>query len=449
MEKPKILVAGILDTKGNEVKFISERIKAAGGKPVILEVSVGKEVGWADINLNKVISNAEIKMQDFLKMNKQKRVEVIIKGGIELVRNLLKEGNVDGIVGMGGSMGSSIITSIMQTMPIGIPKLMISTMASADTTEFVGTKDIAMIYPIAEAGLNVVTRKVLNNAAGAIVGMCSAPEEKDYEEKKLIGFTMLGVTTPTVQRASRFFEDKGFDTIINHATGSGGKSMEELVTDGYIVGIMDITTWEVQNHLCNVNHGSGPNRLTSAGKKGIPQVVSTGGLDVFVWLGPLDVIPEVYKKESKKKVPGRGIMSHNPMVSVVGTTVEEVYRTGKVIAEKLNNAIGPTSLCIPMRGFGSYDSSGGFPKSGWTEEKPSPIWVQDPKNEKWSNRATILVKAIKENIDFSKKNLDILIVDRHLNEPEFADLMAEMMNDMLLGKWKKGIYNNKEEVLSF
>ncbi|HAS91471.1 MAG TPA: hypothetical protein DCS12_04250, partial [Clostridiales bacterium] len=190
-KRPKILVAGILDTKGNEVKYIAERVKVAGGDPTIFEVSVGKEVGWADISLSEVISNADINMDNFLKLGKTDRVNIIIKGGIKLVGKLIKDGKVDGIVATGGSMGASILTSIMQTMPIGMPKLMLTTMASGNTSIYVGTKDISMMYPIAEVGINTVTRKILNNAAGSIVGMCSIPKAvaEGEKEKPLIGCT--------------------------------------------------------------------------------------------------------------------------------------------------------------------------------------------------------------------------------------------------------------------
>ncbi len=316
-EKPKILVAGILDTKGNEIKYIAERIKAAGGDAAILELTVGGEVGWADINLSEVLSNTGMKLEEFMKLGKNDRVEAIVKGAINLVGKLLQQGKVNGIISTGGSMGSSIVSRIMQTLPVGFPKLMLSTMASGDVRPYVGTKDICMLYPIAEVGLNVVTRKILNNAAGAIVGMCSAPKLEGFEEKKLIGCMMFGVTTPAVLRASKYFEDRGYDVMVNHAVGSGGKSMEELISDGYIVGILDITTHEIVDFLFGGVLSAGPDRLTAAGKKGIPQVVAPGGLDVINF-GPEDTVPEHYKNELN--IPGRAIKVHNPMVTIVGTS---------------------------------------------------------------------------------------------------------------------------------
>jgi uncharacterized protein (UPF0261 family) len=445
-KKPKIIVAGILDTKGNEIKFIADRVKAAGGEPTILELSVGKEVGWADISVGEVVSNAGVSYKDFLNLGKTDRVETIVKGGIELAAKLIKQGKLDGIIAMGGSMGTSIATRIMQTLPIGLPKVMLSTMASGDTRPYVGTKDIFMINPIAEVGLNIVTRKVLNNAAGAIVGSSSIPEVKVAKEKKLIGCMMFGVTTPAVLRASKYFEDRGYDVIINHAVGSGGQSMEEMIKDGYIVGLLDITTHEIVDFLFDGVLSAGPDRLTAAGLKGIPQVVAPGGLDVINF-GPEATVPEHYKHELN--IPGRGIKVHNPMVTVVSTSVDEAYKIGEVVAEKLNIAVGPTALCIPLRGWGAYDTPGNFPELGWSEDQPSPGWVSDPDNPKRSWRATYFINALRKKLDRNKSNLDVLLVDRHMNEPEFADLMAELLDEMLVGSWKKGSHHNLPEIVEF
>ena len=445
-EKPKILVAGILDTKGDEIKFIADRVKAAGGEPSILELTVGKEIGWADINLSKVLSYEDISLDQFMKMLKNDRVEAIVKGAIKLVAELIKQNKVDGIISMGGSMGTSMATRIMQTLPIGMPKIAISTMASGDVRPYVGTKDICMMYPIAEVGLNVVTRKVLNNAASAIVGMSSAPKLEGYKEKKLIGCMMFGVTTPAVLRASKYFEDRGYDVMVNHAVGSGGRSMEELITDGYIVGMLDITTHEIADLLLGGVLSAGPDRLTAAGKKGIPQVVAPGGLDVINF-GPENTVPEHYKNELN--IPGRAIKVHNPMVTIVGTSLDEAYQIGEHIAQKLNNATGPTALCVPLRGWGAYDTAGNFPELGWAEDNPAPCWVSDPDKPERSWRATYFVNAIRKTIDRSKSNLDVLLVDRHMNEPQFADLMAELLDEMLSGTWRKGSHKGLPEIVEF
>ncbi len=446
-KKPNIIVAGILDTKGDEIRFIADRVRAAGGEPTILEMSVGKEVGWADISVSDVVAKVGHTTDEIFALERVKASDIIVEGAIKLVSELLEQDKLDGIIATAGSMGTSMVTRVMQTLPIGVPKLMLSTMASGDVRPYVGTKDIGMLYPIAEVGLNVVTRKILNKAAGAIVGMATIPEPEAVEEKPLIGCMMMGVSTPCVLRASKYFEDKGaYDMMVNHAVGSGGRSMEELITDGYIVGMLDITTHEIVDLLLGGVLSAGPDRLTAAGRKGIPQVVSTGGLDIINF-GPADTVPDKYQKELD--LPGRVIRAHNPTVTLVGTTIDEGYLIGKHLASKLNQATGPTAMCVPLRGWGVYDTAGRNPDLGWAEDSPAPCWVSDPEKPEWSLRAKRFIEALREVINRDKPNLDILLVDRHLNEPEFADLMAELLDEMLTGTWKKGSHHDLPEIVPF
>ncbi len=442
-DRPKIIVAGVLDTKGNEIRFLAERVEAAGGEPQILELSVGKEVGWADIGLSEVLARVGHKPEEIFAMERGRASDIIVSGAVELVAELLAQGRLDGMIAMAGSMGTSMATRIMQTLPIGIPKIMLSTMASGDVRPYVGTKDISMLYPIAEVGLNRVTRKILNNAAGAVVGMARIPEPEAVEDKPLVGCMMFGVTTPAVLRASKYFENRGYDVMINHAVGSGGRSMEELIEDGYIVGVLDITTHEIVDEMLGGVLSAGPDRLTAAGRRGIPQVVAPGGLDLINF-GPADTVPAHFKAELDK--PGRAYHVHNPTVTIVGVAVEEVYAVGRQIAAKLNQATGPTALCIPMRGWGAYDTCGCNPELGWAENCAAPCWVADPQRPEWSLRSKNFVSAIRDEIDGDKPNLDVLIVDRHMNEPAFADLMAELLDEMLAGTWRKGSHHGLSEV---
>lgn len=281
MTVKEILVTGILDTKGEEIKFLADRVRAAGGNPTILELSVGHEVGWADISLSEVVARVGKKPEDIFALDRKGASDLVTEGAISLVNEMLAAEKVDGIIAYGGSMGASIATRIMQTLPIGFPKMMLTTMASGDVAPYVGTSDICMLYPIAEAGLNKVTRGILNNAAAAVVGMASAPVMEGIEEKPLIGCMMFGVTTPCVLRASSIMEKAGYDVIINHAVGSGGRSMEELIRDGYITGMLDITTHEIADEMLGGVLGAGPDRMTAAGDMGIPQVIAPGGLDLI------------------------------------------------------------------------------------------------------------------------------------------------------------------------
>ncbi len=444
--RPKVIVAGILDTKGNEIRFIADRIRAMGGDSTILELSVGKEVGWADISLSEVLKRKGRCADEIFMMERAKAADLVVEGAVHLISEFWERGEIGGMIACGGSLGTSMATRIMKTLPIGVPKLMLSTMASGDVRPYVGTRDIAMLYPIAEVGLNTITRKVLNNAAAAIVGMASARPLPKQEERPLIGCMMFGATTPAVLRASRYFEQRGYDVMVNHAVGSGGRSMEELITEGYIVGVLDITTHEIIGYLLGGVLNAGPDRLTAAGRKGIPQVVSTGGLDMIVF-GPRDTVPKEFEEEESQGVAGRVIHIHNPAISFVGVTPDEAYMVGQHVAEKLNSAEGPTAICIPLRGWGAYDIAGSNLSLGWAGSGPGPIWVSDPEEPEWSLRARRFVEGLYGKIDFEKPHLDVVIVDRHMNEPEFADLMAKLLDDMLSGTWKKGSQGNRPDIV--
>jgi uncharacterized protein (UPF0261 family) len=446
MAKKEIIVAGILDTKGEEIKFLAERVRAAGGNATILELSVGHEVGWADISLSEVVKRVGKKKEDIFALDRNAASDLIASGAIKLVDELRKAGKLDGIIAYGGSMGASIATRVMQSLPIGVPKFMLTTMASGDVSPYVGTRDICMMYPIAEAGLNKVTRQVLNNAAGAIVGMASAPAMEGIAEKPLIGCMMFGVTTPCVLRASSIMEKAGYDVIINHAVGSGGRSMEELIRDGYITGVLDITTHEIGDEMLGGVLGAGPERMTAAGELGIPQVIAPGGLDLINF-GPQNTVPERLLKETDQ--PGRGLYEHNPTVTCIGVSLDEAYRIGEHMAAKLNAAKGPSVLCVPMRGWGACDLARPNIELGWAGPGPGPVWVADTENPAWSRRAVEYVKALRATIDRNKDNLEVILVDKHMNEPEFAELMAELLLEMLKGSWKKGNKSDLPYVIPF
>jgi uncharacterized protein (UPF0261 family) len=277
--------------------------------------------------------------------------------------------------------------------------------------------------------------------------MASAPPVTVAEERPLIGCMMFGVTTPTVLRASKHFEERGYDVMVNHAVGSGGRSMEELIDDGYIVGMLDITTHEVVDELLGGVLSAGPDRLTAAGRKGIPQVVAPGGLDIINF-GPRDTLPKKYEDEFGV-VPGRALYVHNPMVTCAGVSIDEAYQLGTVIAAKLNPATGPTALCIPMRGWGAVDTAIPAKELGWAGPGPGPVWVADPDRPEWSLRSRRFVEGLASTIDFDKPNLDVIVVDRHMNEPQFADLMAELLDEMLAGRWVKGSHHRLPEVVPF
>jgi len=445
--RPRILVAGILDTKGDEIRFLADRVRAAGGDPTIMELTVGgEEAGWADIGVSELTRRVGKTPADLAGLARSAAASLVMEGGRQVALELLAEGRLDGMMAFGGSMGTSIGSSIMQVLPIGVPKLLVSTMTSGDVRPYVGTKDIAMLYPIAEVGLNKVTRRVLNNAAAAVVGMATAPALEATAERPLIGCMMFGVTTPCVLRASKHFEDRGYDVMVNHAVGSGGRSMEELIADGYIVGMLDITTHEIGDEILGGVLSAGPDRLTAAGRKGIPQVVSVGGLDIINF-GARETLPKRF--EAEMDLPGRAVYIHNPTVTAIGVTMDEVYEIGRTMAAKLNVATGPTVLCVPMRGWGAVDLQVADKALGWAGPEPGPVWISDPDHAEWTMRAGHFLRGLREVLDLAKPNMDVLLVDRHMNEPEFADIMSELLEEMLSGTWRKGSHQSIPDAVPF
>lgn len=456
-KKPTIVVAGILDTKGKEIKFLAERVRKAGGDPVIMEISCGGEVGWADIPASELISKEGYTKEDVFKLDRIKAAEIIARGGIKKAKELLKEGKLDGIIAHGGATSTFIGSKIMQSLPIGVPKIMSSTMTTGDCSPYVGTRDIAMFYPIVEMGLNKVTRKVLTNAAGMIVGASKAPLVEKEEIKPLIGCMVLGIVAPCAERLASHFESKGYDVMSIHAAGSGA-IMEELIRDGEIVGALDIATMEISILVCGGELHVEPNRLTAAAEMGIPQVVSTGGLDNIAPGGTRDMIiqrklrskitGELYEEE-EKKFPGRAIIQHTPTVATMGTLPIEVQKIAEHMIMKLNRAKGPTALIVPMRGWSKYEISAEMVTVLKTKD-PGPFWDGgDVTNPNWSKRAVAFVEVVKKLVDKTNPNLDILICDRHINEPEFADLLITIFDEMLRGVWKKGMHRDKDKVESY
>jgi len=285
-------------------------------------------------------------------------------------------------------------------LPAGFPKLMVSTLASGDTRPFVGTKDIAMLYPIVDlAGLNWLSRRILGNAAAAITGMVNQEETEDRGAKPLIAATMFGVTTPCVTVARRILEQSGFEVLVFHATGAGGEAMEGLIADGYFAGVLDITTTELADELAGGVMSAGPHRLEAAARQGIPQVVCPGAIDM-VNFGPLDSVPEKYRQ--------RRLYIHNANVTLMRTTPAECAELGRITAEKLNRTRGPVVFLMPLRGVSAIDSAG-LPFS-WPEADRSYL------------------DALKANLD---PRIRVAEVDAHINDEAFARNAANCLLELL------------------
>jgi uncharacterized protein (UPF0261 family) len=319
----------------------------------------------------------------------------------KLVPELYRQGKFDGILAFGGSGGTSLATPAMRALPIGVPKVMVSTVASGNVSQYVGTSDIVMMPSVVDvSGLNSISTKIFTNAAFAIAGMVKFENKAVIEKKPLVAATMFGVTTPCLNFAREYLEARGYEVLTFHATGTGGRSMEDLVKAGFIEGVLDITTTEWADEIVGGVLNAGPERLDAAAKLGVPQVVSVGALDM-VNFGPIDTIPEKFK--------GRNFYKHNPTVTLMRTTVEENVKLGKKIAEKLNQAKGYTVLMLPLAGVSMIDAPG---QAFYGKEEDENLF-----NEL---RKGINPKVVR----LEEYNL-------HINDKEFAEKAAQNLIDMM------------------
>ncbi|MED1205558.1 Tm-1-like ATP-binding domain-containing protein [Heyndrickxia acidicola] len=409
-----VVVLGTLDTKGNEHNFVNQIIRKTSCDVVLIDIGVlGQPQTQPDINREEVALAGGVEIEELVKRNDRGfAMEVMAIGATKIIRQLHQDGKLDGILALGGSGGASIATHAMRALPIGVPKLMVSTVASGDTKPYVGESDITMMYSVVDiAGINSISGKILNNAAIAIAEMAKASctIQPQKENKPLISITMFGVTTPCVLRASKWLEKKGYEVVVFSANGVGGRAMEALMKDGFISAVLDVTTTELADELVGGELSAGQDRLEMAGQLGIPQVVSLGALDM-VNFGPVDTLPTHFH--------GRKIYKHNPNVTLMRTTVEECDQLGKIIAYKLNRAKGPVSVFIPLKGISAIAKKGEV--------------FYDPQADQ------ALIDSLKESLD---PHIDLVVMDTHINDPAFAEEMAKKLHELYSNYKKIGVLN--------
>lgn len=400
-----ILIIGTLDTKGDEHDFLRKLINDRGHKTIMMDTGVaGDPKVDADIHANEVAEAGGISLKELRDANDRgKALEIMGAGAKLLTLKLYKDGLIDGVISLGGSGGTSVATTAMRALPVGIPKVMVSTMASGDASAYVGVKDITMMFSVVDvSGINRISRQVFANAAGAVCGMAEQIVPK-ADDKHLIAASMFGVTTPCVTQAREEFEKAGYEVLVFHATGSGGKAMESLIEDGFISGVADITTTEWCDELVGGVLSAGKKRLDAAAEKGVPQVVSLGALDM-VNFGGMETVPSEFKD--------RNLYVHNPQVTLMRTTPDECTKLGEIIASKLNKANGPAALFIPLKGVSMIDAEG------------------QPFHSPEADKA--LFDSIRENIDTSK--VEVIELDMNLNDPEFSHAMVEKLLELLKNK---------------
>ncbi|MDB5392075.1 MAG: hypothetical protein JWM11_7721 [Planctomycetaceae bacterium] len=397
-----VFLIGTLDTKGHEIGFVRDLLRSYGLETRVIDASSGGEPAITpDVDREAVFQAAGTSFAQILAQgDRGTAVTTAAVGVTKLIQQFHVRGQVDGVLGLGGSAGSTIATSAMRALPIGIPKLMVSTLASGQTRPYVGDKDILMLNSVVDIiGINRVSRLVLGEAARAMAGMVQRPAPPaPAAEKPLIAATMFGVTTPCVQQAREILEAAGYEVLVFHATGNGGLAMETLIADGLIAGVLDITTTELADELVGGTLSAGPNRLTAAGKLGIPQVISVGALDM-VNFGPRETVPERFSD--------RQFHVHNATVTLMRTTPDENRLLGHEIARKARTAIGPTAILLPLRGLSAIDQAG----------RP----FDDP------TAREALYSAIRN----SAGDIEVLELDAHINDASFAAAAANKLLALL------------------
>ena len=401
---PTVVLIGTLDTKGVEYEFLRQRLRERGCEVLLIDAGVlGAPQATPDISREEVARAAGADVAELAaRGDRSVAIATMARGATTIVLDLYRAGRLHGILALGGSGNSSLATAAMRALPIGVPKLMVSTLASGDTRPYVGVSDIAMLYPVVDiAGINRISERIFSNAAAAIAGMAQAYEtfHPSAPSKPLIGATMFGVTTPCVTEARKELEARGYEVLVFHATGTGGQAMENLVKGGFLAGVLDITTTELADELVGGVLSAGPDRLEAAGAMGIPQVVSLGALDM-VNFGPLDTVPERFRH--------RWLYQHNPTTTLMRTTPEECAELGRIIARKLNSAKGPVAVFVPKRGVSAIDVEG----------KP----FYDPEADQ------ALIAALKANL---APHLELHEWDADINDPAFARAMAVRLDELI------------------
>jgi len=400
---PNVVILGTLDTKGEEVGYLKEVIHEAGCATSIVDVgTLNPPAFHADVTREQVADAVGLTMDELAQRNDRRlAVETMIEGASAILGELHRQGKVSGIISVGGGTGTHIGTGVMRSLPLGVPKLMVSTVASRDMSRLIGTKDITVMHSVTDIlGLNAISRKILSNAAAAIAGM-AANAGAIRSEKPIIGLTSFGFITEGAMRVKAMLEGLGYEVAPFHANGTGGMAMEDLVEQGLISGALDFALHEFADEMYGGYCGDiGPGRLEAAGKRGIPQVVVPGGLDCIVLeFNSLETMPA--------QVKGRKVFWYD-FRSGVRTSREDMARLATKIAGKLNRATGPTSFMIPLGGWSEADAPGGS-------------LFEPETNQAFMNNLKALLNG----------SVEVIEVDAHINDEEFSRAVALKLDSMM------------------
>jgi uncharacterized protein (UPF0261 family) len=399
---PTVVLVGTLDTKGEEYDFLRDRVRDLGVDVILVDAGImGEPLAEPDITRQEVAAAAGADVDELAAAgDRGAAVETMAEGAAAVILGLYAEGRLDGILGLGGSGNSALATHAMRALPVGVPKLMVSTVASGDTRPYVGAVDVAMMYSVVDiAGVNRISAQIMTNAAGMIAGAVQARMPELGADRPLIGASMFGVTTPCVTAARERLEELGYEVLVFHATGTGGQSMEALAKGGFLAGVLDVTTTELADELVGGVLSAGPDRLEAAGVLGLPQVVSLGALDM-VNFGPKETVPE--------RFAGRKLYVHNPTITLMRTTPEECLELGRQIGRKLSAATGPTALYVPLGGVSMIAVEGQI--------------FYDPDAD------AALLEGLHETLG---TDVEVHELELDVNDPAFALAMADRLHAMI------------------
>src|SRR5262245_3639953 len=386
-----IAILGTMDTKGEEHAFVTEQVKERGHKGMVVDVgALGTPSLRPDISREEVARAAGVDLAGLVqRRDRGEAVGAMSRGAPIVLSKLADTGQIQGVISLGGGGGTAIATAAMRALPIGFPKVMVSTLASGNTAQYVGVRDIVMVPSIVDvAGLNRISRLILSRAAGAICGMVET-RVATGADKPIIVASQFGNTTACVDHARRLLEAKGYEVLVFHATGTGGRTMESLIESGMVAGVLDITTTEWADELVGGFLGAGPTRLEAAARNGVPAIITPGCLDMVNFYGP-DSVPA--------KFQGRSFYQHNPQVTLMRTSPEECVLLGKIIAEKVNLSKAPVTVLLPKKAISVISAPG---------QK-----FNDPVAD------MALFDAIKSNL---RKDIEVVEMDCKINDPEFAE----------------------------
>ncbi len=397
-----VFVLATLDTKGQEAAYLCRRLRTLGVDVRLVDTGcMGIPAVQADVSREELFAAANTSLAELQQQaDRGKAITAAAAGATELLRREHAAANVDGVLGIGGSAGTTIATAAMRALPIGVPKLMVSTLASGQVRQYVGNKDVLMLNSVVDIlGLNRISRVILDEAARAMAGMATFQHDLEVgEDRPMVAATMFGVTTPCVERAREVLEEAGFEVLVFHATGGGGEAMESLIDQGLIAGVLDITTTELADELIGGVLSAGPQRLTAAARCGVPQVVSVGAIDMVNFHAP-DSVPEEFAD--------RKFYEHNPTVTLMRTTLEENQRLGAEIARKVAPAGKMAVILLPQHGVSAIDAEG------------QPF--DDPQAR----------EALFAAVEKHAGEVECRRIDCHINDATFAEAAAKELIEMI------------------